>query len=58
MGIGKDWFCWVKFDLLQPLFRLVPRGQKGQAMGTNDKSIFTNAHQNLIQFIKMFCKAN
>ena len=37
MGIGKDWFCWVKFVFLQPLFRLVPKGPKGQAISTNLK---------------------
>ena len=26
MGIGRDSFCWVRFDFLQPLFRLVPQG--------------------------------
>ena len=23
MGIGKDWFSWVRFDLLQPLYPLL-----------------------------------
>lgn len=35
MGIGRDCFYWVRFDLLQTLFRLVPQGPRNQGMGTN-----------------------
>ena len=34
MGIGRDSFRWVRFDLLQTLFRYGPRGPKGQGMVT------------------------
>ena len=27
-GIGRDCFCWVRFNLLQPMFRFGPRGPK------------------------------
>ena len=30
MDIGKDWFCWVGFDFVQPLFRLVRQGKRAE----------------------------
>ena len=35
MGICRYCFWWVRFNYVQPMLRLGPRGPKGQEMGTN-----------------------
>ena len=36
--IGEDCICWVRFDLLQPLLRVVPRGPKSSPMPITTQS--------------------
>ena len=35
MGICRYCFWWVRFNFLQPMLRLGPRGPKDREMGTN-----------------------
>ena len=35
---GEDCICWVRFDLLQPLLRVVPRGPKFSPMPITTQS--------------------